>query len=178
MERGNSTIKKILSDVCAERKKEGKTDNWVLCLGCIVAGLNTHRGRMANAVSSYRTLFGCDYHCITSSTLQDARAEKTVKDILPLIMDDGQFAQYVKTNYDINAEPTKTVDQELRENLCYWEYNEEEVFILKANPKEFVSGYSNVKTKEAAAGRMGATGDSKDDEEDDNPMYEEDIFFG
>ncbi len=27
MERGNSTIKKILSDVCAERKKDGKSDN-------------------------------------------------------------------------------------------------------------------------------------------------------
>ena len=93
-------------------------------------------------------------------------------------MDDGQFAQYVKTNYDIDAEPTKTADQELKEDLCYWEYNEEERFILKANPKEFVSGYySNVKTKEAAAGRTGATGDSKDDEEDDNPLYEEDMFL-
>ena len=40
MERGNSTLKKILSDVCAERKKEGKTDNWVLCLGRIMAGLS------------------------------------------------------------------------------------------------------------------------------------------
>ncbi len=45
------------------------------------------------------------------------------------------------------------------------------------NPKEFVSGYSNVKTKEAAAGKAGATGDSKDNEEDDNPLYEEDIFW-
>ncbi len=177
MERGNSTIKKILSDVCAERNKEGKTENWVLCLGRIMAGLNTHGGRMANAVSSYRTLFGCDYHRLTSSTLQDARVAKTVKDILPLIMDDGQFAQYVKTNYDIDAEPTKTADQELKEDLCYWEYNEEERFIMKANPKEFVNGYSNVKTKEAAAGRTGATGDSKDDEEDDNPLYEEDMFL-
>jgi len=92
VERGNPTIKKILSDVCAERKKEGKTDNWVLCLGCIMAGLNTHCGRMANAVSSYRTLFGCDYHHITSSTLQDAREAKTVKVILSLIMDDGQIS--------------------------------------------------------------------------------------
>jgi hypothetical protein len=151
VERGNSTIKKILSDVCAERKKERKTDNWVLCLGCIMAGLNTHSGRMANTVSSYRTLFGCDYHCITSSTLQDAREAKTVKDILPLIMDDGQFAKYVKTSYDIDAAPTKTADQEIKEDLRYWEYDEEEQFILKANPKEYVHGCSNVKTKETAA---------------------------
>jgi hypothetical protein len=91
VERGNSTIKKIISDVCGERKKEGKTDNWVLCLGCIMTGLNTHRGQMANAVSSYRTLFGCDYHCITSSTLQDAMATSIVKNMVPLIMNGGQF---------------------------------------------------------------------------------------
>jgi hypothetical protein len=48
---------------------------------------------------------------------------------------------------------------------------------LKANPKEFVRGYSNVKTKEAAAGRTGANGDSKDEEEDDNPLYEEEEMF-
>ena len=167
MERGNSTIKKILSDVCAERKKEGKSDNWVLCLGRIMSGLNTHRGRMANAVSSYRTLFGCDYHRITSSTLQDARECKTVKDILPLIMDDGQFAQYVKTNYDIDAEPTKTADQELNEDLNYWEYDEEERIMLRANPKEFVNSYSNVNCKEAAAGRTGLNEDSEDGEEDE-----------
>ena len=167
MERGNSTIKKILSDVCAERKKEGKSDNWVLCLGRIMSGLNTHRSRMANAVSSYRTLFGCDYHRITSSTLQDARECKTVKDIVPLIMDDGQFAQYVKTNYDIDAEPTKTADQELNEDLNYWEYDEEERIMLKANPKEFVNSYSNVNCKEAAAGRTGLNEDSEDGEEDE-----------
>jgi len=114
-------------------------------------GLNTQSGRMANTVSSYRTLFGCDYHCITSSTLQDAREAKTVKDILPLIMDDGQFAKYVKTSYDIDAAPTKTADQEIKEDLRYWEYDEEEQFILKANPKEYVHGCSNVKTKETAA---------------------------
>ena len=167
MERGNSTIKKILSDVCAERKKEGKSDNWVLCLGRIMSGLNTHRGQMANAVSSYRTLFGCDYHRITSSTLQDARECKTVKDIVPLIMDDGQFAQYVKTNYDIDAEPTKTADQELNEDLNYWEYDEVERIMLKANPKEFVNSYSNENCKEAAAGRTGLNEDSEDGEEDE-----------
>ena len=70
-----------------------------------MAGLNTHHGQMTNTVSSYRTLFGCDYHCITCSTLQDARSAKTVKDIMPLIMDDGQFAKYVK--------PTITLMQSL-----------------------------------------------------------------
>jgi hypothetical protein len=165
VERGNSTLNKILSDVCAERKKEGKTYNWVFCLGRIMAGLNTHHGWMANAVSSYKTLFGCDYHHITSSTLQDARAAKTVKNILPLIMDDGQFVKYVKTNYDIDAAPTKTADQEINEDLCYWEYGEEERLILKANPKEFVNSCSNVDTKEAAAGRTGDNEDSEDGEE-------------
>jgi hypothetical protein len=121
-----------------------------------MASLNTNRGQMANPVSSYKTLFGCDYNCLTSFTLQDARAAKTVKDMVPLVMDDGQFAEYVKTNYNIDAEPTKTTDQELKEDLGYWEYNEEEQFILKANPKEFVSGYCNVKTKEVTAGRTGA----------------------
>ena len=70
-------------------------------------------------------------------------------------MDDGQFAEYVKSYYDIDAEPTKTADQELKEDLCYWEYDEEERFILKVSPKDFFSGYCNVKTKEAAAGRTG-----------------------
>jgi hypothetical protein len=123
---GNSTIKKNLSDICAERKKEGKTDKWVLCLGCIMASLNTHRGQMANTVSSYRTLFGCGYHCLTSFTLQDARAAKTVKDMVPLVLHDGQFSEYVNIDYDIDAEPTKNADQEFKEDLIYWEYNEEE----------------------------------------------------
>jgi hypothetical protein len=100
-------------------------------------------------------------------------AAKTAKDMVPLVMDDGQFAKYVKINYDIDAEPTKTADQELKEDLFYWEYNAEEQFILKANPKEFVSGYCNVKTKEAAAERTGPTGDSKDNDEEDNPLNEE-----
>ena len=71
-----------------------------------MASLNTQPGQMANAMSSYRTLFGCDYHCITSSTFQDARPAATVKDMVPL--NDGQFAEYVKSNYGIDAEPTKT----------------------------------------------------------------------
>ena len=29
VERSNATLKKILEDICAERKKEGKSDNWV-----------------------------------------------------------------------------------------------------------------------------------------------------
>jgi hypothetical protein len=32
----------------------------------------------------------------------------------------------VKTNYDNDAEPTKTADQKLKKDLGYWEYNEEE----------------------------------------------------
>ena len=82
-------------------------------------------------------------------------------------MDDGQFAQYVKTNYDIDAEPTKTADQELNEDLNYWEYDEEERIMLRANPKEFVNSYSNVNCKEAAAGRTGLNEDSEDGEEDE-----------
>ncbi len=39
--------------------------------------------------------------------------------------------------------------------------------MLKANPKEFVNSYSNVNTKEAAAGRTGFTEDSEDGEEDE-----------
>ena len=97
MERGNATLKKILGDVCVKRKKEGKSDNWVLCLGWIMASLNGHSSRMTDLVSSYKTVFGCDYHLLTSSTMKDAREAKTVKDILPLVMDDGHFACYIKT---------------------------------------------------------------------------------
>ncbi len=110
MERGYATIKKMLRDICAERKKEDKPDNWILCLGHILANLNTHHGQMANAVSSYKTLFGCDYHRLASSTLQDARAAKTVKDMMPLVIDDGHFAEFVRHNNNIDAEPTKTAD--------------------------------------------------------------------
>jgi hypothetical protein len=92
---------------------------------------------------------------------------------MPLIMDDGQFAKYVKTNYDIESEPTKTANQEINEDLRYWEYDEEERLILKANPREFINSYSNVKTNEAAAGRTGADGDSEDGEEEE----EEEMFF-
>jgi hypothetical protein len=59
--------------------------------------------------------------------------------------------------------------------MGYWKQDEEEWFILNTNPNECVSGYCNVKTKEAAAGRTGATGDSDNNEEDDNPLNEEDM---
>jgi hypothetical protein len=72
---------------------------------------------MANAVSSYKTIFGCDYHHLTGSTLQDARVAKTGKEMMPLVMDDGHFAEFVKNNYNIDAEPTKTADQEFKEDL-------------------------------------------------------------
>ncbi len=73
----------------------------------------------------------------------------------------------MKTNYDIDAEPTKTADQELNEDLNYWEYDEEERLMLQASPKEFVNSYSNVNPKEAAAGRTGLNEDSEDGEEDE-----------
>ena len=57
MKRGNATLKKILGDVCAERKKEGKSDNWDLCLEQIMASLNGHSSRIADLVSSYKTVF-------------------------------------------------------------------------------------------------------------------------
>jgi hypothetical protein len=135
--------------------------------------------KLLNAVSSYKALFGYDYHRITSSTLQDARSAKTVKDIMPLILDDGQFVKYVKINYDIDAEPTKTADQEINENLRYWKYDEEEHLILKVNPMEFINSYSNVKTNEAAAGRTGADGgDSEDGEEkeEEEMLFEETLY--
>jgi hypothetical protein len=44
---------------------------------------------------------------------------------------------------------------------------------LKANPREVVNSYSNVKTKDAAAERTGANGDSEDGEEED----EEEMFL-
>ena len=98
VERDNAILKKILGNVCAERKKEGKSDNWVLCLGWITASLTGHSSRMADSVSLYKTVFGCDYHLLTSSTMNDAREAKPVKDILPLVMDDGHFACYIQTN--------------------------------------------------------------------------------
>jgi hypothetical protein len=55
--------------------------------------------------------------------------------------------------------------------------DEEERFILKANPKKFINSYCNVKTKEAAAGRTGTSQDSDNDEEDDNPLNEEETCF-
>ena len=76
MERGNATLKKILGDVCAERKKEGKSDNCFFCLGWIMASLNGHCSRMADSVSLYKTVFGCDYHLLTSSTMKDARGPR------------------------------------------------------------------------------------------------------
>ncbi len=121
-----------------------------------MANLNTPCGQMANAVSSYKTLFGCDYHRLTNSTLQDARTAKTVKDVIPLVMDDGHFAEFVNNHYNNDAEPTKTADQKLKEDLNYWDYNEEEQDALKENLKEFI-GYFNVKIKKAAAPNVGAS---------------------
>jgi hypothetical protein len=53
---------------------------------------------MANAVPNYKTLLGCDYHRLLGSTLQNGIAAKTVKDMMPLVMDDGHFAEFVKNN--------------------------------------------------------------------------------
>ena len=72
---------------------------------------------------------------ITTSYTREA---KTVKDILPLVMDDGHFACYVQTNYDINAIASNTDDLDLQANLKYWEYNDDDRSALKADPLGFI----------------------------------------
>jgi hypothetical protein len=93
-------------------------------------------------------------------------AAKTVKDMMPLAMGDGHFAEFVKNQYNIDAELTKAADQELKEDLNYWDYNEEEQDALKENPNDFFSGYFKFTTEKAAAARMEASGDSDKEEED------------
>jgi hypothetical protein len=132
----------IASDICAERKKEGKSDNWVLYLGRVMASINGHKSRLKDSVSSYRTVYGCDYHLLTSSSMQDARDAKTVKDIAPLIIDDGHFSKYLNDNYDLNSSPSTTPAQDKQDDLKYWNYTEDEMKLVKEEYKQL---YENIR---------------------------------
>ena len=101
VERANQTVKRILADVCAERRKDGKDDNWTKFLGMITAQLNTHHTRQANSVSPYRTVFGSDYHLLTKTSLSDTRKCKTIGQLQDLVIDDGHLKDYATKAHNL-----------------------------------------------------------------------------
>ena len=122
VERANQTVKRILADVCAERRKDGKDDNWTKFLGMITAQLNTHHTRQANSVSPYRTVFGSDYHLLTKTSLSDTRKCNTIGELKDLVIDDGHLEHYVAKYYSNPDDKLSTEDEQRLIQQCnnYW----------------------------------------------------------
>lgn len=94
VERVNATVKRAVASVCAERRREGKDDNWTMLLSLVTSSLNTHRSRLANSVEAYPTVFGAPYHIPIKTSLADARKCQTITELQPLLIDDGQCVQF------------------------------------------------------------------------------------
>lgn len=121
VERANQTVKRAIADVMAERRREGKDDNWTMLLGLITSALNTHRTRLATSVESYTTVFGAPYHVPIKTSLADARKCKTITDLQPLIIDDGRINRLVHEHFHPNMSYSAAEEQELREQCTkYW----------------------------------------------------------
>ena len=121
VERANQTLKRVIADVCAERHKEGKDDNWTMFLGRIMSQLNTHHTRQANSVESYPTVFGAQYHLLTKTSLAETRKCKTIAELKDLVIDDGHLQSYVTEYYDTERQYTAEEEKELQEQCNnYW----------------------------------------------------------
>jgi hypothetical protein len=122
VERANQTVKRILADVCAERRKEGKDDNWTKFLGMITAQLNTHHTRQANSISAYRTVFGCDYHLLTKTSLSDTRKCNTIGQLKDLVIDDGHLEHYAAKYYSNPDDKLSTEEEQqlIQQRNNYW----------------------------------------------------------
>ena len=90
-----------------------------------------------------------------------------VKNMLPLVMDDGHFAHYVQRNYDINAIASNTDDQDLQANLTYWKYDDDNRSALKSDLLGFVRHYRHVKPKSAETEKDDDKSKSSDDDDDE-----------
>ena len=95
IERANKTVKRMLSDLCAERRKEGLDDNWTAVLGRLTSSLNSYHGRQTNSVSAYKAVFGTDYHLQTTCSVEEARLCNTVDELKGVIDDDGRLDRYL-----------------------------------------------------------------------------------
>ena len=126
VERANQIIKQAVADVCAERRREGKDDNWTMLLGRVTSALNTHRSRLANSVESYTTVFGAPYHVPIKTSLADARKCKNINELKPLLIDDGHIDNLVMEHYNPTVSYSAAEEQELRKQCnSYWDENGE-----------------------------------------------------
>ncbi len=85
----------MLSDLCAERKKEGLVDDWTSVLGRLTSNLNSYHGRQTNSVLVYKAVFGTDYHLQTTCSVEEARLYNTVEELKEVIEDNGRLDRYL-----------------------------------------------------------------------------------
>ena len=122
VERVNATVKRAVASVCAERRREGKDDNWTMLLGLVTSSLNTHRSRLANSVEAYPTVFGAPYHIPIKTSLADARKCQTITELQPLLIDDGHISRLVQEHYNTNDCSYSAQEEHALRNECknYW----------------------------------------------------------
>ena len=138
VERANQIIKKVIADVCAERRNEGKDDNWTMFLGRVTSQLNTHRTRQSNSVESYPTVFGVHYHLLTKTSLEDTRKCKTIEELKDLVIDDGHLQSYVAEYYDTETKYTAEEEKQLQEQCNkYWidDNIDQQMHVPSGNPQ-------------------------------------------
>ncbi len=104
IERANKTVKRILSDVCAERRKEGLDDNWTNLLGRLTSNLNSFHGRQTNSVLAYKAIFGIDYHLQTTCSVEDAHLCNTIDELKEVIDDNGHLEHFLSDLHGYNED--------------------------------------------------------------------------
>ena len=101
IERANKTVKRMLSDLCAERRKEGLDDNRTNLLGRLTSNLNTFHSRQTNSVSAYKAVFGSDYHLQTTCLVEDACLCNMVDELKEVINHSGHLEHFCLTSTEI-----------------------------------------------------------------------------
>ena len=128
IERANKTVKRILSDVCAERRKEGLDDNWTNLLGRLTSNLNSFHGRQTNSVLAYKAIFGIDYHLQTTCSVEDAHLCNTIDELKEVIDDNGHLEHFLSDLHGYNEDdhqlgelPSVNDIGLIRKGLLYWD---------------------------------------------------------
>ena len=115
IEWSNKTIKRMLSDLLADRHTNGLDDNWTMVLGVLTANLNSFHGRQTASVPAYNAVFGANYHISTSCTVDEASKCNTIDDLKKVVMDDnGHINRYVEEHLnkanDVNPPTSDTYE--------------------------------------------------------------------
>jgi hypothetical protein len=108
----NKLVKRALMNMISERRAAGDANpNWTLLLGNVMAAVNNQQSRKKDSTTSYKCVFGMDYHQGISCSIAEARQCNTIEQRLKLCADERLQAVASETcNMDENQKMEEVDD--------------------------------------------------------------------